>query len=204
MMGVDEIVSKILEDANKEAEKIKEDAQVEASKILDDARKEAEKRKNEILKKGEKEAEMVKNRIIAEAKLKVRKKMLIKREELIEKAIKKLREDLIKLPEKEEYNTLLLKLIIEGIVAIGEEEVFIDLNKRDYEIINSKIMWTIESEMGKLLNKSVIVRKGNIVDIVGGCIVKSKNGSKICDNSLEAVFERNLENIKEKIAELLF
>ncbi|WP_131006820.1 V-type ATP synthase subunit E family protein [Methanofervidicoccus abyssi] len=203
-MGVDEIVSKILEDANKEAEKIKEDAQVEASKILDDARKEAEKRKNEILKKGEKEAEMVKNRIIAEAKLKVRKKMLIKREELIEKAIKKLREDLIKLPEKEEYNTLLLKLIIEGIVAIGEEEVFIDLNKRDYEIINSKIMWTIESEMGKLLNKSVIVRKGNIVDIVGGCIVKSKNGSKICDNSLEAVFERNLENIKEKIAELLF
>jgi len=204
MMGVDEIVSKILEDANKEAEKIKEDAQVEASKILDDARKEAEKRKNEILKKGEKEAEMVKNRIIAEAKLKVRKKMLIKREELIEKAIKKLREDLIKLPEKEEYNTLLLKLIIEGIVAIGEEEVFIDLNKRDYEIIDSKIMWTIESEMGKLLNKPVIVRKGNIVDIVGGCIVKSKNGSKICDNSLEAVFERNLENIKEKIAELLF
>ncbi|HIQ39294.1 MAG TPA: V-type ATP synthase subunit E [Methanothermococcus okinawensis] len=203
-MGVDEIVSKILEDANKEAEKIKDEAQVEASKILEDARKEAEKRKNEILKKGEKEAEMVKNRIIAEAKLKVRKKMLIKREELIEKAVKKLKEDLMKLPEKEEYNTLLLKLIIEGIVAIGGEEVVIDLNKRDYETIDSKVMWTIESEMEKLLNKPVIVRKGDIVDIVGGCIVKTKDGSKICNNSLEAIFERNLENIKGKIAELLF
>ena len=204
-MGVDEIVSKIREDANREAEEIKNNAKAEAEKILEEAKKEAEKRKNEILKKGEKDAEMIKNRIIAEAKLKVRKKMLIKREELIEKAVKKLREDLIKLPEREEYsNTLLIKLIVEGIMAIGEEEVIIDLNKRDYEMLNSNVMWAIESEMEKLLNKPVIVRKGNIVDIIGGCIVKNKDGSKVCNNSLEAVFERNLENIKGKIAELLF
>jgi len=203
-MGVDEIISKIREDANREAEKIKDEAQIEANKILEDAKKEAEKRKNEILKKGEKEAEMIKNRIIAEAKLEVRKKMLMKREELIEKAVKKLKEDLIKLPEKEDYSTLLFKLIIEGIIAVGEEEIILDLNKRDYEMLNSKVIWAIESEMEKLFNKPVIVRKGNIVDIIGGCIVKNKDGSKICNNSLEAVFERNLENIKGKIAEVLF
>ena len=203
-MGVDEIISKIREDANREAEKIKDEAQIEANKILEDAKKEAEKRKNEILKKGEKEAEMIKNRIIAEAKLEVRKKMLMKREELIEKAVKKLKEDLIKLPEKEDYSTLLFKLIIEGIIAVGEEEIILDLNKRDYETIDSKVIWAIESEMEKLLNKPVIVRKGNIVDIIGGCIVKNKDGSKVCNNSLEAVFERNLENIKGKIAEVLF
>jgi len=203
-MGVDEIISKIREDANREAEKIKDEAQIEANKILEDAKKEAEKRKNEILKKGEKEAEMIKNRIIAEAKLEVRKKMLMKREELIEKAVKKLKEDLIKLPEKEDYSTLLFKLIIEGIIAVGEEEIILDLNKRDYETIDSKVIWAIESEMEKLFNKPVIVRKGNIVDIIGGCIVKNKDGSKICNNSLEAVFERNLENIKGKIAEVLF
>ena len=165
-MGVDEIIPKIREDANREAEKIKDEAQIEANKILEDAKKEAEKRKNEILKKGEKEAEMIKNRIIAEAKLEVRKKMLMKREELIEKAVKKLKEDLIKLPEKEDYSTLLFKLIIEGIIAVGEEEIILDLNKRDYETIDSKVIWAIESEMEKLFNKPVIVRKGNIVDII--------------------------------------
>jgi len=203
-MGAEEIVSKILEDAKREAEKITKEARLEAEKILEDAKKEAEKRKNDILKKGEKEAEMVKNRIIAEAKLEVRKKKLMKREELIEMAVKKLKGDLIKLPEKEEYSTLLFKLIIEGIIAIGEEEVVIDLNEKDYKTLDSKVMWAIESEMEKLLNKPVIVRKGNIVDIIGGCIVRNKDGSKICNNSLEAVFERILENIKGKIAELLF
>jgi len=203
-MGVDEIVSKIREDANKEAEEIINKAQLEAEKILEEAKREAERRKNEILKKGEKEAEMIKNKIIAEAKLEVRKKILMKKEELIEKAIKKLKEDVMKLPEKENYRDLLIKLIVDGAVAVDSEEVVVDLNKRDYEILDIKTRWEIEKEIEKLTNKLVIVRRGSIVDIVGGAIVKDGSGSKICNNSLEAIFERNLGNIRAKIAEVLF
>ncbi|MBW9224035.1 V-type ATP synthase subunit E [Methanothermococcus sp. SCGC AD-155-E23] len=203
-MGVEEIVSKILEDANKEAEEIIKKAQMEAEKILEEAKKEAERRKSEILKKGEKEAEMIKNRIISEAKLEVRKKMLRKKEELIEMAIKKLREELMKLPERENYRDLLIKLIVDGAVAVGSEEVVVDLNKRDYEMLDIKTLWEIEKEIERLTNRSVIVRRGSTVDIVGGAIVKDRSGSKICDNSLEAIFERNLEHIRAKIAQVLF
>jgi len=203
-MGVEEIVSKILEDANKEAEEIKKKAQLEAEKILEEARKEAERRRNEILKKGEKEAEMIKNRIIAEAKLEVRKKMLRKKEELIERAIKKLEEELVELPEKENYRDLLVKLIVDGAVAVDSGEVVVDLNRRDYETLDINSLWEIEKEIERVANRSVVVRKGSIVDIVGGAIVKDRDGLKICNNSLEAIFERNLENIRAKIAEVLF
>jgi len=203
-MGVEEIVSKILEDANKEAEEIKKKAQLEAEKILEEARKEAERRRNEILKKGEKEAEMIKNRIIAEAKLEVRKKMLRKKEELIERAIKKLEEELVELPEKENYRDLLVKLIVDGAVAVDSGEVVVDLNRRDYETLDINSLWEIEKEIERVANRSVVVRKGSIVDIVGGAIVKDRESSKICNNSLEAIFERNLENIRAKIAEVLF
>jgi len=203
-MGADKITSKILEDAEINANSIKSKAQIEADKILEDAKREAEKRKNEIIKKGEKEAEMIKNRIIAEARLNARKKMLKERENLIEMAIEKLKEDLITLPEKEEYSTLLFKLIIEGIISVGGGEVVLELNERDYETIDSKVLWAIENEMEKLLEKPAIVKKGEVVNIIGGCIVKTSDNSKICDNSLEAVFERNLEDIKVKVAELLF
>jgi len=204
MMGVEEIVQKIREDANKEAEEIINKAKMEAEKILEEAKKEAEKRRNEILKKGEKEAEMIKNRIIAEAKLEVRKKILMKKEELIEKAVKKLKEELIKVPERENYRDLLVKLIVDGVVAVGSEEVVVDLNKRDYETLDINSLWEIEKEIERVTNRSVVVRKGGIVDIVGGAIVRDREGSKICNNSLEAIFERNLGNIRAKIAEVLF
>ena len=203
-MGVEEIVQKIREDANKEAEEIINKAKMEAEKILEEAKKEAEKRRNEILKKGEKEAEMIKNRIIAEAKLEVRKKILMKKEELIEKAVKKLKEELIKVPERENYRDLLVKLIVDGVVAVGSEEVVVDLNKRDYETLDINFLWEIEKEIERVTNRSVVVRKGGIVDIVGGAIVRDREGSKICNNSLEAIFERNLGNIRAKIAEVLF
>jgi len=203
-MGVEEIVQKIREDANKEAEEIINKAKMEAEKILEEAKKEAEKRRNEILKKGEKEAEMIKNRIIAEAKLEVRKKILMKKEELIEKAVKKLKEELIKVPERENYRDLLVKLIVDGVVAVGSEEVVVDLNKRDYETLDINSLWEIEKEIERVTNRSVVVRKGGIVDIVGGAIVRDREGSKICNNSLEAIFERNLGNIRAKIAEVLF
>ena len=203
-MGVEEIVQKIREDANKEAEEIINKAKMEAEKILEEAKKEAEKRRNEILKKGEKEAEMIKNRIIAEAKLEVRKKMLRKKEKLIERAIKKLEEELVELPEKENYRDLLVKLIVDGAVAVDSGEVVVDLNRRDYETLDINSLWEIEKEIERVANRSVVVRKGSIVDIVGGAIVKDRDGLKICNNSLEAIFERNLENIRAKIAEVLF
>ncbi|HIP84470.1 MAG TPA: V-type ATP synthase subunit E [Methanothermococcus okinawensis] len=203
-MGVDEIVSKILEDANKEAEEIIEKAKAEAEKILEEAKKEAERRKSEILKKGEKEAEMIKNRIIAEAKLEVKKRILKKKEELIEMAIRKLREELMKLPERENYRDLLIKLIVDGAVAVDSDDVVVDLNRRDYEMIDINTLWEIERKIERETNRAVVVRKGSIVDIVGGAIVRDRSSSKICNNSLEAIFERNLENIRTKIAQLLF
>ena len=203
-MGADKITSKILEDANKTANEIKSGAQKEAESILQKAEEEAELKKQNILKKGEKDAEMVYNRIIAEARLNAKKKMLEERENLIKMAIEKLEKDLAKLPEKDEYKDVLLKLIVEGVFSVGGGELTLQLNERDYKLINDDTLWAIEKEAEEKLRKTTILKRGAPVDIIGGCIIKTVDESKVYDNSLESVFERNLESIRAKVAELLF
>ncbi len=203
-MGADKITSKILDDAKKTADEIKSEAQREANSILEKAKSEAEIKKQNILKKGEKEAEMIKNRIIAEARLSAKKKMLEERENILNMAIEKLEEDLIKLPQKDNYKDVLLKLIIEGVISVGGGELVLELNEKDLKLIDDSTLWAIEKEMEDRLKKSTILKKGKPVDIIGGCIVKTADNLKVCDNSLESVFERNLESIRAKVAELLF
>ncbi len=203
-MGVDKIKSKILEDAKAEANKIISEAEEEKAKILEKAKEEAEKRKAEILKKGEKEAEMTKSRIISEAKLEAKKKLLKAKEEIIEMAIKKLREELTKLPEQPDYKDKLIKLIKEGAVSLGGGELVVRLNKKDMALIDDSTLWNLEKEVESVTKKVTVLKKGEPVDIIGGCIIETADGLKSLDNSLEAIFNRNLNIIRLKITEKLF
>jgi len=203
-MGVDKIKSKILEDAKAEANKIISEAEEEKAKILEKAKEEAEKRKAEILKKGEKEAEMTKSRIISEAKLEAKKKLLKAKEEIIEMAIKKLREELTKLPEQPDYKDKLIKLIKEGAVSLGGGELVVRLNKKDMALIDDSTLWNLEKEIENITKKVTVLKKGEPVDIIGGCIIETADGLKSLDNSLEAIFNRNLNIIRLKITEKLF
>lgn len=119
-------------------------------------------------------------------------------------AIEKLEEDMLKLPQKESYKDVLLKLIINGVISVGGGELTLHLNKRDLELIDDSTIWAIEKEMEEVLKKVTILKKGESVDIVGGCIIKTADQLKVCDNSLESVFDRNSEAIRAKIAEMLF
>ncbi|ENN96081.1 H+transporting two-sector ATPase E subunit [Methanocaldococcus villosus KIN24-T80] len=203
-MGIEKIKEKILEDAKNEVRKIIAEAEEERKKILEEAKKEAERRKEQILKKGEKEAEMIKNRIIAEAKLEAKKMILKTKEELIEKAIVKLREDLLKYPESNEYKEKLIKLIMDGAIALGGGEILVRLNERDDKLIDAQVLWNLEKTIEDMTGKVTILKKGKPVNIIGGCILESSDGFKVLDNSLEAIFDRNLPNIRSKVMEILF
>ena len=69
----------------------------EKEAILTEAKEEASKKEQAIAKKGEKDAEMTKNRILAEARLSAKKKLLEEREKTIQLTLEKLEEDLVKL-----------------------------------------------------------------------------------------------------------
>ena len=203
-MGAEKITSKIVEDANKNAEKILAEALNEKEAILTEAKEEASKKEQAIAKKGEKDAEMTKNRILAEARLSAKKKLLEEREKTIQLTLEKLEEDLVKLPQKEEYKDILLKMIISGVYSVGGGELELLLNKKDFEIIDDSTLWALEKEMEDRLKKVTVLKKGEAKSIIGGCIIKTADQTKVSDNSLEATFERNLDSVRAKIAEMLF
>ncbi|MBP2143517.1 V/A-type H+-transporting ATPase subunit E [Methanococcus voltae] len=203
-MGAEKITSKIKEDAKIKADSIVADAQAKYEATIAEAKEEAEKRKQAILRKGEKEAEMAENRILADARLSSKKKLLEERENTIQMTLEKLEEDLMKLPQKDEYKDILTGMVIKGVLSIGGGELTLEMNKNDFELIGDETLWKLEKEVEEKLNIVTVLKKGEPIDIIGGCIVKSADGTKVSDNSLESTFKRNLDSVRAKIADLLF
>ncbi|MCS3901166.1 V-type ATP synthase subunit E [Methanococcus voltae] len=203
-MGAEKITSKIKEDAKIKADSIVAEAQANYDATIAEAKEEAEKRKQAILRKGEKESEMAENRILADARLSSKKKLLEERENTIQMTIEKLEEDLMKLPQKDEYKDILTSMVIKGVLSIGGGELVIEMNKNDFELIGDETLWKLEKEVEEKLNIVTVLKKGEPIDIIGGCIVKSADGTKVSDNSLESTFNRNIDSVRAKIADLLF
>jgi len=59
-------------------------------------------------------------------------------------------------------------------------------------------------EVENATNKVTVLKKGEPVDITGGCIIETADGLKSLDNSLEAIFNRNMNEIRARITEKLF
>ncbi len=203
-MGASEITSKILEDANSKKNEIEQLAKKEADEIIDKAKKEAELKKEKLIEKGEKEAKLVYNRILAEARLKMKKEALNERENLINTALNKLREELVEVPEKDNYKDILIKYIKDGISALNSNEVFVQLTEKDSKLISDSDLWNLEKEIEKDSKIVIIIKRKINNNIIGGAIIESADGTKICDNSLEAVFDRNIDTIRANVASLLF
>ena len=122
----------------------------------------------------------------------------------LEEEIEKLKEELVKLPEQPEYKDKLITLIKDGAISLGGGELVVRLNKRDLDLIEDSTLWNLEKEVENVTKKVTVLKKGEPVDITGGCIIETADGLKSLDNSLEAIFNRNMNEIRAKITEKLF
>jgi len=192
------LAKRILEEASKEAEKILDTAKIDAHKILEDAKKREETILNEALKEAERRAKEHVNTLIADAREKL---WALKREALraayeiaaesFEQAAKKLQ----KITEREDYINILFRLILEAIENILETNLIVSVNNRDMNLVR-RLLPNLEAEAEKILGKKVRLNLlENPIDIVGGAIVMTADGSIIYNNSLEA----RLESAREKL-----
>ncbi|MCD6480136.1 hypothetical protein J7L65_05060 [Candidatus Bathyarchaeota archaeon] len=187
----------ILMAGRERAEKILRDAEEEARRI----REEAERRIKEMI---ESRVKTLRDRIIGEAEMEGRRRLMEEREKLISSVFDAAEARLREIAEKggEEYSALLKRLILEAVEKIGGSSFTIYGNDRDRAILKQLIK-EIEGEMKKEGRRISLSLAEDSAEHVGGVIVESGDGTKLYNNTLEGRIMRARRLLRAEVAKAL-
>ncbi len=191
---VQNILDRIMADAQKKADEIEIKAKGERDSILADAKEKAEKIKAEILANAEKKAKAEKDRIVADARIRARKAELKAREETIEEAFAMGKLEMEKATTTADYPETLKRLIRESISIVGKGSLELVLNSRDKKLLKAE-------DLGGM--KDVKISSDELPGM-GGVIVRAADESVEIDNTIETRLQRGKSDIRKKVAEILF
>ena len=174
--GTDKIVESIMSEAQEKADVIIQDANAEVSAINAKAEKTAEAEKIKILENGKKQSDMRYQQIISEAKMNARRAELSAKEEVIEAAFEQATGELkaIAASGDEEYEVALSQMIKEAAEEIGTNDLIIQLNEADTKKLKGELSPDLDVDSFKL--GDVIFTLCEPVDIIGGAVVKTRDG----------------------------
>lgn len=193
------IKSEITRRAREESEKIIMDAEREAQSILS----KAEAKAREVMMASVKpEVEVMRRRILGSAMLEGRKMMLKAKHELVLKVLNAAEEKLRRIAEGGggvDYSEVLFHLLKEAVSGLGEEEVQVSANERDRSYLNrnlDRIGERLSRELGRRVKLTVA---DNPLNCIGGVVVKSKDGLRLFNNTLDGRLLKMREALKGKI-----
>nr|WP_294998118.1 V-type ATP synthase subunit E family protein [uncultured Methanobrevibacter sp.] len=210
--GTSKIVESIMSEAQEKADVIIQDANAEVSAIQANAEKTAEAEKTKILENGKKQSDMRYQQIISEAKMNARRAELGAKEEVIEAAFNQAIGELkVKASSGDaEYEDSLSKMIKEAADELGSNDLIIQLNEADTNKLKAELSSDVDINSFKL--GQVIFTLCDPVDIAGGAIVKSLDGSakveKIINDSIndrdeyETVLAKLIKEAADEIGHL--
>ncbi|WP_324734891.1 V-type ATP synthase subunit E [Thermococcus sp. SY098] len=196
----------IIEEINREAEQKIRYILSEAEKQAEDIKAEAEKRARAkaewILRKAQTQAEIEKQRIIANAKLEIRKKRLALQEEFINEVLKSLKERLANLP-KDEYLGVVKDLMLQAVKELGEDRIRVSSNEATLQLIAEKLE-EIKAFLNEKTGREIRIELGDKISTIGGVLVENADRTIRVDNTFEARIDRLESELRSRIAKVLF
>ncbi|MBU5592820.1 V-type ATP synthase subunit E [Clostridium sp. MSJ-4] len=198
MSNINNLVNKILDEANAKKDEILKSAHEEKENIINKKVQEAKSLEKSIIEKSEMESVTRKSRIISNAELKVRNEKLEAKQIMISRVLDEALEKLAIMDSMEYINYI--KNRISALDIIGDENL----------ILNSKGKSLLSNEVIQEINQSLVAKgkKGNIRissedrEFKGGFILE-KNGIEI-NNTFEALINSMKDELEYEIARVLF
>ena len=161
----------------------------DAQQNLDSAVPKLESEYDKIISDGKKEADKIEKQIIGSSDLEARNKQLMALEDAVNKVFAKALEQISNADRSGDYANLIKSLLDDSTRILGTTEVTVYTNSKDKGVVES----ILSQFPGAALSSEVI-------DCLGGIIVKSKDGSMTLDNSIDARIERLKPLIRKEIA----
>ncbi len=183
MSNLDNLTQKILEDAKNRASEIVTGAEKRNNSLINQRVKEANERKEKILEKAAVESEMLKDRVISSAELKVRDGKLSAKQEVMDTVFQMAKDKLSDLDQKEYL----------GFVESSIKDI-------DTEIKPTLLVQKEKAQQLKELSDKVVLVEDESVD--SGFILKY--GDIIYNYTFEALVDEIREDLEGEIVEKLF
>jgi len=195
MSNINNLTSKILEEAEAKKEVILSDAEKEKNNILSKKQEEAKVAEKIIIEKAESEAVSRKERIISSAKLEARNEKLTAKQEVIREIFEISIENLCNISEAEYKEFVRLSIFNSNIV--GEQKLI--LNDTTKKIIDEGFLSEINKELKLKANVTLSEETRNFK---GGFILE-KDGIEI-NNTFEDLVNSLKDDLNQEVARVLF
>jgi vacuolar-type H+-ATPase subunit E/Vma4 len=205
--SLDQLISKIQEDAREQASLIVNEAKVSSEKVLEEKRREvqdkAQKACQEILRSAKAEAENIIHRESVDAVIKSRWIILSEKHKILDAVFKKAQERIQSFTNEESYRSMLERLIEDAATAAGGGKLELLLNKKDTQLRLplKEMSKKISSSLGV---ESTLDMSEEMISAIGGVIVQSADKKTKIDNTLGSILERERRSLEPKIAAILF
>jgi len=202
--GADKIVHEIVRITDAQVELILQEARKGADEIQGESEKTAQAKRQAILTKGQQLAEREQQRVLADAKMQVKREIFGVKEDLIKKAFVDAEARLKKLADTSEYADILKKLILESGVVVGGGPIEVLVRKKDRALLTEETLAGLGEEISKATEKDTTLELSeDFITTIGGAIVRSKNGLIEADNTIESRISRLRSELRFKVAEIL-
>ncbi len=188
-MGLEEILAKIHEDTEAEYNKIIASAKAEAEEIQKAAMARSDTIISQARDRAGREVQEEKLRLVASARLDVKRQLLQAEEEVVQEQEKKAMSAVDEFIASREYPAFLNMLIDDGVKKLGDKPI-VHLNARDKTLVKGR------------QNSYEISDKP--LDCKGGAVVASADGKRRVDNTLESLLSERKDELRLKIAAQVF
>lgn len=190
----------ILDEAQQEADGILNLARREAERILEGAHEELEKIYiAESPQAQQQQAATRYHQIVAAAELEARRTILQTQEQYIQQAQATVRERLQALRNEERYPEVLCALIRQGLNELEGDEFAVGVAPEDVPLVTDDMLTSLHEQTGKRATLADTPRDG-----ITGAIITRADQRVVCDNSFQAIMDREQNAIRLLIATALF
>ena len=197
MSNLNNLTSKILNDAEEKKKYILADAEAQKDKIISKKTNRAEADKEEIITKANIEAEVKKARIISNAKLSVRNDMIRAKQDVISKVFNEAIEKLQNLSNGDYKYYVILTL--DSLELEGTEVIII--NEKDKDIFSNEFLEALNKELESKGKKGSITL--NMEGKFNGGFILDRNGIQI-NNTFEALINSLRGELEFEVNKVLF
>lgn len=198
MSNLENLTSKIINDAREKAEGILNDAKVKEKELIAKKKDEAEKVAKDIIEKSNLEGKNLFDRAISKNELKVRNEKLVAKQQVIDKVFNEAIKELSNM-SSEDY----LKYIKNNLKSVklqGHEEIIVSENDKDK--ISEEFINELNSTIAKDVEKANILLSKSTRPISGGFIL-SRSGIEF-NYSYDALVNSLRYEIENEVATMLF
>lgn len=197
-MSLEKILERIERDAQNEVDRIKGRASATTDEIVKKAKAEAEALKIQALEDAGTEAEQRKERLIATARLDLRKARLAEKQNAIDAAFREAVENMLNM-EDAEYRKIMRDMILPN-VKTGNEELI--LSERDKAGLGEKLLAEVNCQLVESGKEGKLTLSQDTYDILGGFILR--RGDIELNSSFETLFKSSRGDLESEVSKLLF